>query len=118
MGSTLERRRESRHSCFLDVKRINGRPVSETYLVDLTRHGAQIAGNFLVVIGDEISFVLPLRQAPGGREKMEEVTARVVWVQKAHAGPEELGRYRFGVSFPYPIKDIEELLQMFRWREN
>jgi hypothetical protein len=39
-------------------------------------------------------------------------------VQKAHASPEELMRYRFGVSFPYPFKDIENLLKMFRWREN
>jgi hypothetical protein len=118
MGSALERRREQRHSCVWDVKRINGRPVSETYLVDITRHGAQIAGNFFVVIGDEISIGLPIRKDPGAREKLEEVTARVVWVQKGYASPEELSRYRFGVSFPYPFKDMENLLQMFRWREN
>ncbi|MEW6658434.1 MAG: PilZ domain-containing protein [Thermodesulfobacteriota bacterium] len=118
MASTMERRREPRHSCVWDVKTINGRPVSETYLVDITRHGAQIAGNFLVVIGDEISIGLPIRQDPGEREKLEDVTARVVWVQKAPASPEELLRYRFGVSFPYPFKEIENLLQMFRWREN
>jgi len=118
MGSTSERRRETRHSCVLDVKRINGRPVSETYLVDLTRNGAQIAGNFLVVIGDEISLGLPIMHATGGGTELEEVTARVIWVQKAHASPEELMRYRFGVSFPYPFKDIDNLLKMFRWREN
>jgi hypothetical protein len=102
----------------LDVKTINGRQVSETYLVDLTRNGAQIAGNFFVVIGDEISIGLPIMKDPEGRLELEVVTARVVWVQKAHASPEELRRYRFGVSFPYPCNKLENLLKKFRWREN
>jgi hypothetical protein len=118
MASTLERRREQRHFCVLDVKTINGRPVSETFLLDITPNGAQIAGNFFVVIGDEISIGLPIMEDPGERSKLEAVTARVVWVQKAYASPEELMRYRFGVSFPYPIKEMEKLLKMFRWREN
>lgn len=118
MASKLERRREQRHVCVLDVKTLNGRPISETYLLDVSPNGAQIAGNFFVVIGDEISIGLPIMKDPGGREKLEDVTARVVWVQKAYASPEELIRYRFGVSFPYPVKEIEKLLKMFRWREN
>ncbi|MFZ5452002.1 MAG: PilZ domain-containing protein [Thermodesulfobacteriota bacterium] len=118
MGSTLERRREQRHSCFLDVKTINGRPVSETYLVDITRNGAQIAGNFLVVIGDEISIGLPMMNDPGGQAQLEDVTARIVWVQKTYANPEELMRYRFGVSFLFPFKGMEYLLQIFRWRDS
>lgn len=118
MASKLERRREQRHVCVLDVKTLNGRPISETYLLDVSPNGAQIAGNFFVVIGDEISIGLPIMKDPGGREKLEDVTARVMWVQKAYASPEELIRYRFGVSFPYPVKEIEKLLKMFRWREN
>lgn len=118
MAGTLERRSEQRHFCVLDVKTINGRPVSETYLLDITTHGAQITGNFFVVIGDELLIGLPVMKDPGERAKLEAVTARVVWVEKANASPEELMRYRFGVSFPYPIKEIEKVLKMFRWREN
>lgn len=118
MASTLERRGEPRHACVLGIKTINGKPISETYLLDITAHGAQITGNFFVVNGDEISIGLPIMEAPGGQEKLENVTGMVIWVQKTYTSPEELMRYRFGVSFPYPLKEMEKLLQMFHWREN
>jgi len=116
MASAMERRHEQRNVCVLYVKTVNGRLVSETYLLDITPNGAQITGNFSVVIGDELSIGLPIMKDPGGLEKQEYVTARVVWAQKAYASPEEPLRYRFGVSFLNPFKEMEKLLEMFRWR--
>ncbi|OGR08615.1 MAG: hypothetical protein A3K23_07135 [Desulfobacca sp. RBG_16_58_9] len=85
-------RRAQRYPVHLEVKELNGQPVSETYLLDISSLGARMESHLGLAPMKlvEFSIVLP------GTETETRMEGSVVWMHPVLGSP---GRYHMGVKF-------------------
>ena len=95
---TKELRRSQRHDVFLKVTEINGQPVSDVILLDLSMWGAKVESIIPFPNNVELSFSLP---GEGGEGKTH-LSAEVIWWEQVPISK----RYHVGMQF---LKSMERL---------
>ncbi|MBI4643291.1 MAG: PilZ domain-containing protein [Deltaproteobacteria bacterium] len=95
-------RRAQRYSVRLEVKEINGQPVADTFLVDLSALGAKLESSLPLSPRNQVefSFLLPVT------DTITKVAGVVVWLKPVMSAP---GRYQMGLQFFNPYWDIDQL---------
>jgi hypothetical protein len=95
-------RRAQRYPVRLEVKEINGQPVADTFLVDLSALGARLDSPMPLSPRNrvEVSFFLP---AAG---QVTRLAGAVVWLKPLVSAP---GRYQMGLQFFNSFWDIDQL---------
>lgn len=107
-------RKTKRPRFVMEVNEINGKPVSETFLLDITADGAQLATTLFMVAGDLLRFCVSI-PAEDTREKTKHFfDGRVMWVNKTYSNPEEQDRYRIGLSFSTFYRKTERIMENFQ----
>jgi Tfp pilus assembly protein PilZ len=90
-----ERRRSKRISVFLEIKEINHKPLGDTYLLNVSEHGARIDTPIRFNSGDQVdfSFILP--------DMAKEIhrCGKVVWVLPHPSKPKN---FLIGLEFSTP----------------
>ena len=109
----LERRREARVLCVLEVGEINGHTCPDAYLVDISSIGAQLETGRSLAIGEAVEFDLPQMAGAPEEKGAYHFAGRVVWVKETVPHPK---RYRIGLSFFAPFGDTTKVLAQFRYR--
>ena len=85
-------RRAKRYPVHLEVKELNGQPVADTYLLDISTLGARLESPTLLALGDQVEFSFYLPDA----DSETRLAGVVVWVQPAAGKP---SHYHMGVEF-------------------
>jgi Flp pilus assembly CpaE family ATPase len=85
-------RRAKRYSVNLEVKELNGQPVADTYLQDISTLGGRLESPFPLALKDQVEFSFFLPEA----DSETRLAGVVVWVQPAAEKP---GYYQMGVEF-------------------
>ncbi len=95
-------RRAQRYPVHLEVREINGQPVADTFLVDLSALGARLESPTPLSPRNQVefSFFLP------GTDIVTRVAGAVMWMKPVLTAP---GRYQMGLQFFNPYWDIDQL---------
>jgi len=95
-------RRAQRFPVHLEVKKINGQPVADTFLLDLSALGARLESPMPLAPRNqvEISFFLP------ATDQETLVAGAVVWMKPMVTAP---GRYQMGLQFFNTNWQIDQL---------
>lgn len=99
----MRKRAAKRHLVQLQVIELNGEPVTDTFLLDLSVHGARLESSSPLIADyrASLSFFLP------GEETKTEVLGEVRWVHPLHHSP---GRYQMGLKFDNPLWELDKLI--------
>jgi hypothetical protein len=109
----LERRREKRIRCVLEVGDINGQICANTFLTDISSIGAQLETPQSLEIGEPVEIGLSQAEAAPEEDGPYRLTGQVAWIRPTEPAP---GRYRIGLSFFTPIIEATKILAKFRYR--
>lgn len=85
-------RRAKRYPVHLEVKELNGQPVADTYLIDISTLGGRLESPTPLALRDQVEFSFYLPDA----DSETRLAGVVVWVQPAAGKP---GHYHLGVEF-------------------
>jgi predicted ribosomally synthesized peptide with nif11-like leader len=96
-----DRRKNERYGAFMEIMEINGQPVNDTIVLDISAWGAKIESviPFCTDSNVEFSFSLPGEQSD---EKLK-LTGKVVWSGQVPAGR----RYKVGLQFYQSIEQLK-----------
>ena len=85
-------RRSQRYAVHLEIKQINGQPVSDTYLLDISSLGARLESSvgLAPMKQMEFTFFLP------GADAETRLVGTVVWMRPVLGAP---GRFQMGLKF-------------------
>ncbi|MEJ5328564.1 MAG: PilZ domain-containing protein [Desulfobaccales bacterium] len=97
-------RRAKRYPVRLPVMELNGRPVSDTLLVDVSSLGARLESTTPLAPRNVAEFVVTL---PGHNGPMK-LSGTVVWMRPLLHAP---GRFHLGLQFFAPCWEIDRLAQ-------
>jgi hypothetical protein len=95
-------RRSQRYAVNLEVKQINGQPVSETYLLDISSMGARLESSVGLAPMRQVEFTFFL---PGG-ETETRLVGSVVWMRPVLGKP---GRFQMGLKFFSTFWGIDQM---------
>lgn len=104
MGKKIIPRRAKRYPVRLPVMELNGRPVSDTLVVDVSSLGARLESSTPLAPRNVAEFVVTL---PGHNGPMR-LSGTVVWLRPLLHSP---GRFQMGVQFFGPAWEIDRLAQ-------
>jgi hypothetical protein len=95
-------RRAQRYPVHLEVKEVNGQPVADTFLVDLSALGARLESSMPLAPRNQVecSFFLP------AADRVTRVAGAVIWLKPVVSSP---GRYQMGLQFYSRNWDIDQL---------
>ena len=95
-------RRAQRYPVHLEVKEINGQPVADTFLLDLSALGARLESTIPLPVRNpvDVSFFLP------ATNQETRVAGAVVWMKPVLTAP---GRYQMGLQFFNTNWEIDQL---------
>jgi hypothetical protein len=95
-------RRAQRHPVRWAVSEINGKPVQDTWMVDVSCMGARLDTTSALIPGLPIRFTVLF---PDGETELE-VKGRIVWMRPVFASP---GRFHQGIQFHGINWDLDRL---------
>jgi hypothetical protein len=95
-------RRAQRYPTHLAVKKINGQPVADTFVVDLSAMGARLESSIPMSPRNLVEFDLLLP----GADTETRFTGAVIWMKPMMSAP---GRFQMGLKFFTSYWDIDML---------
>ncbi len=104
MPKKIIQRRVKRYPVRLPVLELNGQPVADTLVVDVSSLGARLESTTPLAPRNPVEFVVPL---PGYADPVK-LSGTVVWMRPLVHAP---GRFHLGVQFFAPCWQIEKLAQ-------
>jgi len=96
-------RRVKRHPVRLPVAELNGQPVQDTLVVDISSLGARLETTTPLAPRNPVEFVIA---PPGGHGPLK-LAGMVVWMRPRLDQP---GRFQMGVQFYSPQWELESLV--------
>jgi predicted ribosomally synthesized peptide with nif11-like leader len=93
-----ERRKAKRYQVYLKVSELNGQPVDETMILDISAWGARIGS----MIPFDAPGVIEITFAPPGETKNVRLAGKVIWSRLMPSS----GQYQAGVQFSKPIHQL------------
>ncbi len=97
-------RRVKRLSVKLAVREINGQPVTETFILDISSLGARLETSTPLAPRCPVRILASL---PGINQEME-LSGQVMWMRPRLEAP---GRFQMGLRFYVPQWDLDRLLK-------
>jgi hypothetical protein len=107
-------RQAHRPRYVLEVSELNDKSGSDTHVLDISPHGAQLETNIPMAAGDPVKFSICLAQNDLEEDKMLYFQGQVVWIKKIKPAP---ALYRLGLIFPAPYSmAVYKTLETFKWK--
>lgn len=95
-------RKVQRFPVRLSLHEINGQPIPDSYLVDISSLGAQLESPLFVALNGPVEFLV---RFPRG-DKETRLTGTVKWIKPLIGKP---GRFRFGLRFHNAFWELDML---------